>query len=194
MPGRVIVAHLGNGASICALKSGRSIDSSMSFTALDGLPMGTRPGQLDPGVLLHLIATKGWDAKRLERFLYLECGLKGLSGLSNDMRDLLASHAPAARVAVDYFVYRVVREAGALACALGGLDGVVFTAGIGERSAEIRARVCKGLAWFGLELDEQRNQRHGPEITRPDSRISAWTIPTDEERMIARHTRRVLNL
>ncbi|HKF60923.1 MAG TPA: acetate/propionate family kinase [Dongiaceae bacterium] len=192
--GRVIVAHLGNGASICALKSGQSIDSSMSFTALDGLPMGTRPGQLDPGVLLHLIATKGWDAKRLEQFLYHECGLKGLSGLSNDMRDLLASDTPAARLAVDYFVYRVVREAGALAAALGGLDGIVFTAGIGERSAEIRARVCAGLAWLGLELDGARNQRHGPEITKSGSRVSAWTIPTDEERMIARHTRQVLNL
>ena len=192
--GRVIVAHLGNGASICALKSGQSIDSSMSFTALDGLPMGTRPGQLDPGVLLHLIATKGWDAKRLEQFLYHECGLKGLSGLSNDMRDLLASDTPAARLAVDYFVYRVVREAGALAAALGGLDGIVFTAGIGERSAEIRARVCAGLAWLGLELDGARNQRHGLEITKSGSRVSAWTIPTDEERMIARHTRQVLNL
>ena len=192
--GRVIVAHLGNGASICALKSGQSIDSSMSFTALDGLPMGTRPGQLDPGVLLHLIATKGWDAKRLEQFLYHECGLKGLSGLSNDMRDLLASDTPTARLAVDYFVYRVVREAGALAAALGGLDGIVFTAGIGERSAEIRARVCAGLAWLGLELDGVRNQRHGPEITKSGSRVSAWAIPTDEERMIARHTRRVLNL
>jgi acetate kinase len=192
--GRVIVAHLGNGASICALNSGQSVDSSMSFTALDGLPMGTRPGQLDPGVLLHLVATKGWDAERLEHFLYHECGLKGLSGLSNDMRDLLASDTPAARLAVDYFVYRVVREAGALAAALGGLDGIVFTAGIGERSAEIRARVCKGLAWLGLEFDEERNQRHGPEITRSGSRISAWTIPTDEERMIARHTRQVLNL
>src|SRR5215472_11873536 len=192
--GRVIVAHLGNGASICALKSGQSIDSSMSFTALDGLPMGTRPGQLDPGVLLHLIATKGWDTKRLEQFLYHECGLKGLSGLSNDMRDLLASDTPAARLAVDYFVYRVVREAGALAAALGGLDGIVFTAGIGERSAEIRARVCAGLAWLGLELDGARNQRHGPEITKSGSRVSAWTIPTDEERMIARHTRQVLNL
>jgi acetate kinase len=192
--GRAIVAHLGNGASICALKAGRSIDSSMSFTALDGLPMGTRPGQLDPGVLLHLVATKGWDAPRLERFLYHECGLKGLSGLSNDMRDLLAAGTTAARLAVDYFVYRIVREAGALAAALGGLDGLVFTAGIGEHSPEIRARVCAGLAWLGLELDEARNRGHGPEITRPGSRVSAWAIPTDEERMIARHTRRVLSL
>jgi acetate kinase len=156
--------------------------------------MGTRPGQLDPGVLLHLIATMGWDAKRLEHFLYHECGLKGLSGLSNDMRDLLASNTSAARLAVDYFVYRVVREVGALAAALGGLDGVVFTAGIGERSAEIRARVCAGLAWLGIELDEARNQRHGPEISKSGSRVSAWSIPTDEERMIARHTRQVLSL
>lgn len=192
--GRVIVAHLGNGASICALKAGRSIDSSMSFTALDGLPMGTRPGQIDPGVLLHLIATKRWDAPRLERFLYHECGLKGLSGASNDMRDLLASDKPAARLAVDYFVYRIIRETGALAAALGGLDGLVFTAGIGERSPEIRARVSTGLAWLGLDLDEGLNRGPGPEITKPGSRVSAWAIPTDEERMIARHTRNVLDL
>jgi acetate kinase len=190
--GRVIVAHLGNGASMCALKAGKSIDSTMAFTALDGLPMGTRAGQLDPGVLLYLVK-KGWDAARLERFLYYECGLKGLSGVSNDMRDLLAADTPAARLAVDYFVYRIVREAGALAAVLGGLDGIVFTAGIGERSAEIRARVSAGLAWLGLDLDESANSRHGPEITRPGSRIQAWAIPTDEERMIALHTRKLLN-
>ena len=190
--GRVIVAHLGNGASMCALKAGRSIDSTMAFTALDGLPMGTRAGQLDPGVLLYLVK-KGWDAARLERFLYYECGLKGLSGVSNDMRDLLAADTPAARLAVDYFVYRIIREAGALAAVLGGLDGIVFTAGIGERSAEIRARVSAGLAWLGLDLDESANSRHGPEITRPGSRIQAWAIPTDEERMIALHTRKLLN-
>ena len=155
--GRVIVAHLGNGASMCALKAGRSIDSTMAFTALDGLPMGTRAGQLDPGVLLYLVK-KGWDAARLERFLYYECGLKGLSGVSNDMRDLLAADTPAARLAVDYFVYRIIREAGALAAVLGGLDGIVFTAGIGERSAEIRARVSAGLAWLGLDLDESGEQ------------------------------------
>ncbi len=190
--GRVIVAHLGNGASMCALKAGRSIDSTMAFTALDGLPMGTRAGQLDPGVLLYLVK-KGWDAARLERFLYYECGLKGLSGVSNDMRDLLAADTPAARLAVDYFVYRIIREAGALAAVLGGLDGIVFTAGIGERSAEIRARVSSGLAWLGLDLDKSANSRHGPEITRPGSRIQAWAIPTDEERMIALHTRKLLN-
>ena len=190
--GRVIVAHLGNGASMCALKAGRSIDSTMAFTALDGLPMGTRAGQLDPGVLLYLVAQKGWDAARLERFLYYECGLKGLSGLSNDMRDLLAADTPAARLAVDYFVYRIIREAGGLAAILGGLDGIVFTAGIGERSAEIRSRVCAGLAWLGLDLDELANSRHGPGITRPGSRVQAWAIPTDEERMIALHTCKVL--
>ncbi len=190
--GRVIVAHLGNGASICALKAGRSIDSTMAFTALDGLPMGTRAGQLDPGVLLYLVR-KGWDAARLERFLYHECGLKGLSGLSNDMRDLLAADAPAARLAVDYFVYRIIREAGGLAAVLGGLDGIVFTAGIGERSAEIRSRVSAGLAWLGLDLDESANSRHGPEITKPGSRVNAWVIPTDEERMIAHHTRKLLD-
>jgi acetate kinase len=190
--GRVIVAHLGNGASICALKAGRSIDSTMAFTALDGLPMGTRAGQLDPGVLLYLVR-KGWDAARLERFLYHECGLKGLSGLSNDMRDLLAADAPAARLAVDYFVYRIIREAGGLTAVLGGLDGIVFTAGIGERSAEIRSRVSAGLAWLGLDLDESANSRHGPEITKAGSRVQAWVIPTDEERMIARHTRKLLD-
>ena len=187
----MIVAHLGNGASMCALKAGRSIDSTMAFTALDGLPMGTRAGQLDPGVLLYLVK-KGWDAARLERFLYYECGLKGLSGLSNDMRDLLAADTPAARLAVDYFVYRIIREAGGLAAVLGGLDGIVFTAGIGERSAEIRSRVSAGLAWLGLDLDESANSRHGPEITKPGSRVQAWAIPTDEERMIALHTRKLL--
>ena len=190
--GRVIVAHLGSGASMCALKAGRSIDSTMAFTALDGLPMGTRAGQLDPGVLLYLVK-KGWDAARLERFLYYECGLKGLSGVSNDMRDLLAADTPAARLAVDYFVYRIIREAGALTAVLGGLDGIVFTAGIGERSAEIRARVSAGLGWLGLDLDESANSRHGPEITRPGSRIQAWALPTEEERMIALHTRKLLN-
>ena len=160
--GRVIVAHLGNGASMCALKAGRSIDSTMAFTALDGLPMGTRAGQLDPGVLLYLVK-KGWDAARLERFLYYECGLKGLSGVSNDMRDLLAADTPAARLAVDYFVYRIIREAGALAAVLGGLDGIVFTAGIGERSAEIRARVSSraGLAGVGSRRIGEQPPRAG---------------------------------
>jgi acetate kinase len=191
--GRVVVAHLGSGASMCAVKAGRSIDSTMGLTALDGLPMGTRIGQIDPGVLLYLLNAKGWDAARLERFLYQECGLKGLSGISNDLRDLLASEAPLARIAVDYFVYRIVREAGALASAMGGIDGVVFTAGIGENAAPVRSRVCQGLAWLGLELDEVANGRHGPRISTAESRISAWVIPTDEERMIARHTHQIRN-
>jgi acetate kinase len=186
--GRVVVAHLGSGASMCAIESGRSIDSTMGFTALDGLPMGTRPGQIDPGVLLYLLNANGWDTARLERFLYLECGLKGLSGVSNDMRDLLASNAPLARLAVDYFVYRVLREAGALASTMGGIDGFIFTGGIGENAAPVRSRISRGLAWLGLELDDDANSRHGPCISRPGARVSAWVIPTDEERMIARHT------
>ncbi len=190
--GRVVVAHLGSGASMCAIRAGRSVDSTMGFTALDGLPMGTRSGQIDPGVLLYLIQEKGFDGTRLERFLYHDCGLKGLSSLSNDMRDLLASDSPGARLAVDYFVYRIIREAGALAAAMGGIDGIVFTAGIGEKAAVIRQRVCEGLAWLGLEFDEDANLDHGPAISTPGSRLQAWVIPTDEERMIARHTRQIL--
>jgi acetate kinase len=186
--GRVVVAHLGSGASMCAVEAGRSIDSTMGFTALDGLPMGTRSGQIDPGVLLYLLSMKNWDAARLEQFLYQECGLKGLSGVSNDMRDLLASEAPLAKIAVDYFVYRILRETGALAAAMGGIDGFVFTGGIGENAAPIRTRVCQGLAWLGLEFDEGANTRHGPRISTAESRLSAWVIPTDEERMIAGHT------
>ena len=186
--GRVVVAHLGSGASMCGIAAGRSIDSTMGFTPLDGVPMGTRCGQIDPGVLLYLLTTRGWDPARLGHFLYQECGLKGLSGVSNDMRDLLASDAPLAKLAVDYFVYRILREAGALAAAMGGIDGFVFTGGIGENAAPVRARVCQGLAWLGLELDESTNGRHGPRISTAGSRLSAWVVPTDEERMIARHT------
>jgi acetate kinase len=188
---RVVVAHLGSGASMCAMASGRSVDSTMGFTALDGLPMGTRPGQIDPGVLLYLMNANGWDAARLERFLYLECGLKGLSGVSNDMRDLLASNAPLARLAVDYFVYRILHETGALASVMGGIDGFVFTGGIGENASLVRSRVCRGLAWLGLDFDDGANARHGPCISTPGSRVSAWVIPTDEERMIARHAHEV---
>ena len=159
--GRVVVCHLGSGASMCAIHAGRSVDSTMGFTAVDGLPMGTRTGQLDPGVVLYLLQSKGWDAERVERFLYHEGGLKGLSGVSNDMRDLLASEAPGAKLAVDYFVHRVVRETGALAAAMGGIDGLVFTAGIGERSPEIRARVVGRLGWLGAELDAAANAAHG---------------------------------
>ena len=164
--GRVVVAHLGSGASMCAIKGGRSIDSTMGFTALDGLPMGTRSGQIDPGVLLYLLNRNGWDATRLEQFLYQECGLKGLSGVSNDMRDLLASEAPLAMLAVEYFVYRILLETGALAAAMGGIDGFVFTGGIGENAAPVRSRVCRGLAWLGIEFDDEANVRGGPCISR----------------------------
>jgi acetate kinase len=186
--GRVVVAHLGSGASMCALAGGRSVDSSMGFTALDGLPMGTRSGSLDPGVILWLQQQKGWDADRVEHFLYEECGLKGLSGVSNDMRTLLASEVPLAKLAVEYFVYHVAKTAGSLAASMGGIDGMVFTAGIGERSPEIRERVLRRLGWLGFALDEAANQAAGPRLTRPDSLRPAYVIPTDEEIVIARHT------
>jgi acetate kinase len=173
---------------MCALQAGRSVDSTMGFTALDGLPMGTRPGQLDPGVILYLLQSRGWDAERIERFLYHECGLKGLSGVSNDMRDLLASEAAGARLAVGYFVHRVVRETGALAAAMGGIDGLVFTAGIGERSSEIRARVVERLGWLGAELDSAANAAQGATISTSKSRLKVLVAPTNEELMIARHT------
>jgi acetate kinase len=190
--GRVIVLHLGSGASMCALEAGRSVDSTMGFTALDGLPMGTRPGQLDPGVVLHMMTTLGMDARQIERILYHESGLKGLSGISNDMRDLEASDAPAAKLAIDYFVYRIAKEAGALAAALGGVDGLVFTAGIGENSARIRARVCARCAWLGVELDPAANEAKASRITTPTSRVPAFVVPTNEELMIARHTLRLV--
>jgi acetate kinase len=189
--GSVVVAHLGSGASMCAIKCGRSVDSTMAFTGLDGLPMGTRCGQIDPGVLLYLVSEKSSGAKELERFLYHEAGLRGLSGISNDVRDLLASEDPRARFALDYFVYRVTRELGALAAAMQGIDAVVLTAGISENSPEMRARICKGAEWLGLKLDEAANRARGPRISMPDSKVSAWVIPTDEEKMIAQHTLKV---
>jgi len=192
--GRVVVAHLGSGASLCGIKGGRSIDSTMGFTAVDGLPMGTRTGQLDPGVVLYLMQERRLSAKDIETLLYKKSGLLGISGVSNDMRDLLESKAPRARLAVDYFVFRVARETAALASALGGIDGVVFTAGIGERSVEIRRRVCEGLAWLGVELDAAANERGGPRISRAGSRGSARVVPTHEELMIARHARELLGL
>ncbi len=191
--GRVVVAHLGSGASMCAIKGGRSIESTMGFSALDGLAMGTRCGSLDPGVPLYLIAEKGYDVPALERLFYRESGLLGLSGISNDMRDLEASEDPRAKLAQDFFVYRINRELGALAAALGGLDAVVFTAGIGERSPGIRARVCGDAAWLGVELDHAANEAGGPRISTSESAVSAWVIPTDEEKMIALHTQRLLN-
>lgn len=186
--GRVVACHLGSGASMCAIQAGRSVDSTMGFTAVDGLPMGTRTGQLDPGVVLYLLQDKGFDAKRIERFLYNEGGLKGLSGISNDVRDLLASDTAGARLALDYFVYRIVREAGGLAAAMGGLDGIVFTAGIGEHSPEIRGRVIERLAWLGLELDGEANAASERLISTASSRVRAYIVRTNEELMIARHT------
>ena len=185
---RVIVAHLGSGASMCALSAGRSVESTMGFTALDGLPMGTRPGQTDPGVILYLVAQKGMSAAAVEKLLYHECGLKALSGISNDVRELDASADPRAGFALDYFAYRVGLNAGMLAAALDGLDGFVFTAGIGENSPSMRARIAKKLAWLGIELDPSANAAGGPLISRPDSRVPVYVIPTDEELMIARHT------
>jgi acetate kinase len=190
--GRVVVAHLGSGASMCAIAAGASVDSTMGFTALDGLPMGTRCGALDPGVVLYLGRAHGMDADAIERMLYHDCGLKGVSGISNDMRDLLASDDPRAAQAIDLFVWRICRELGALAAALDGLDGLVFTAGIGERSPEIRARVCARAAWLGIELDEAANRAGGPRISTAGSRVAVYAIPTDEEQMIARHTLAVL--
>ncbi len=186
--GRVIVAHLGSGASMCALKGGRSIESTMGFTALDGLPMGTRPGQIDPGVVLYLLTEKGMSASNAQNFLYRDCGLKGLSGISNDMRELEASEDPKARLAVEYFVYRIGLNAGMLAAALQGLDAFVFTAGIGENSVRIRARIADQLGWLGVTLDDAENSRHARLISRSGSRIPVYVLPTDEELMIAQHT------
>jgi acetate kinase len=186
--GRVIVAHLGSGASMCALANGRSVESTMGFTALDGLPMGTRPGQIDPGVLLYLIAQKGMSVKEVEDLLYRQSGLKGLSGISNDMRELEASASPAAALAIDYFVYRIALNAGMLAAALNGFDAFIFTAGIGENSASIRARVAEKLAWLGVDFDAAANKTRGPLISKPHSKVAVYVIGTDEELMIARHT------
>ncbi len=200
--GRTIVAHLGNGASMCAMKGCRSVATTMGFTALDGLPMGTRCGAIDPGVLLHLIDQHKLDARGLEHVLYHESGLLGVSGISSDMRTLLASSDSAASEAIELFVYRIGREIGSLAAALGGLDALVFTGGIGENAAPIRARVCREAAWLGLELDEAANAEaandeaahaeRGPRISRLGSRVAAWVVPTNEELIVALHTRRLL--
>jgi len=190
--GRTVVAHLGNGASMCALNCGHSIATTMGFSALDGLPMGTRCGSLDPGVLLYLIDRHQFDVHQLEELLYKRSGLLGVSGISSDMRTLLSSRDPRAAEAVDLFVYRIGRELGSLAAALGGLDAVVFTGGIGENAAAIRQRVCHDAAWLGVKLDEAANQTTGPCITRRDSRVSAWVVPTNEELMIAQHTQHLL--
>lgn len=186
--GRVIAAHLGNGASLCALHNGKSVDSTMGFSVLDGIPMGTRPGAIDPGVLLYLASQRGMSPAALEKLLYRESGLLGLSGVSSDMRTLLESSDPNAQLAVDYFVHHVAKEIGALAAVLGGLDGLVFTAGIGENSAEIRARIVNACGWLGMTLDADANRRGESCITAAESAVSAWVVPTNEELMIARHT------
>jgi len=190
--GKTVVLHLGNGSSMCALDGGRSIASTMGFTAVDGLPMGTRCGAIDPGVLLYLMDERGMDARAIEKLIYQQSGLLGVSGLSSDMRTLLASDAPRARLAVDLYVYRIRREMGSLAAALGGVDAIVFTAGIGENSAELRTRVLQDTAWLGVKSNTRANAKGGPRISAARSRVSAWAIPTNEELMIARHTRRLL--
>lgn len=185
---RVVVAHLGSGASMCAMRNRRSVATTMGFTALDGLPMSRRCGNLDPGVVLYLMQQKGMTADEVSHLLYQESGLYGVSGgASDDMRELLASAHPAAREAIELFAYRIGRELGSLAAALGGLDALVFTAGIGEHAADIRRSVCESAAWLGVELDEAANAAGATRITRPGSRVSAWVIPTDEDLMIARH-------
>jgi acetate kinase len=190
---KLIVAHLGNGASLSAIDRGRSIATTMSFTALDGLPMGTRSGSLDPGVILYLLQHEGLEAADIQDLLYDRSGLLGVSGLSSDMRVLLASDLPAARDAVDLFVYRIGRELGSLVAALGGLDALIFTAGIGEHAQAVRARVCRDASWLGIALDEDANAHDGPCISKLASTASAWVIPTDENLMIAKHTRRILD-
>ncbi|HEX5043397.1 MAG TPA: acetate/propionate family kinase [Candidatus Polarisedimenticolaceae bacterium] len=192
--GRVVVAHLGSGASLCALRGGKSVDSTLGFTALDGLCMGTRPGSLDPGAVLYLFQALGKTAAEVETILYKKSGLLGLSGISNDMRDLEASADPAARLAVDYFVYQAAKHLGALAAVLGGLEGLVFTAGIGEHSAEIRRRICEASSWLGVRLEASANARHGPRISAQGSPVPVFVIPTNEELMIARHTGSLLGI
>ena len=190
--GRTVVLHLGNGASMCALEAGKSVASTMGFTAVDGLPMGTRCGAIDPGVVLYLMDERKMDARAIEKLIYSQSGLLGVSGVSSDMRVLLESPEPRAKLAVDLFLYRIGRELGSLAAALGGLDAIAFTAGIGEHAALIRERVCRQAAWLGVELDPQANAQRGPRISTAASRTSAWVIPTNEELMIARHTRDLL--
>jgi acetate kinase len=191
--GRSVVLHLGNGASMCAIQGGNSVSSTMGFTAVDGLPMGTRCGNLDPGVILYMIDELKMDTRAIEKLLYQQSGLLGVSGVSSDMRTLLDSTEPKAKFAVDLFVYRIGRELGSLAAALGGLDALVFTGGIGEHAVPIRERVCQAAAWLGIDLDPLANTAGGPRISTAGSRISVWVIPTNEELMIARHTRSILS-
>ena len=192
--GRVVVAHLGNGASMCAMANGRSVASTMGFTALDGLVMGTRTGTIDPGVLLWLMDERGMGARDLERLLYHRSGLLGVSGISSDMRTLLASDDPRAKLAVELFCYRAGRELGSLVATLGGLDALVFTGGIGEHAAPIRAAIVRGAGWLGLALDEAANAAGKRRITADTSKVPAYVVPTDEELMIARHVRSVMGI
>ncbi len=190
--GKTVVLHLGNGSSMCAISRGKSVASTMGFTAMEGLPMGTRCGSLDPGVILFLLEQRKMDVRAIEKMLYNESGLLGVSGVSSDVRVLLESKEPGAKLALDLYVYRIGREVGSLAAALGGLDALVFTAGIGENAVTIRERVCRDAAWLGVELDPVANAKGGPCITTRRSRVTGWVIPTNEELMIARHTADVL--
>ena len=190
--GRVVVAHLGNGASMCAMRGGKSVATTMGFTAADGLPMGTRCGSLDPGVIIYLMDELKMDARKIEDLIYRQSGLLGVSGVSSDMRTLLKSTQPSAQFAVDLFVYRMGRELGSLAAAVGGLDALVFTGGIGEHAGLIRERVCRDARWLGVELDDTANNGGGPRISTEASPVSVWAIPANEELMIARHTWRLV--
>ena len=191
---KIIVAHLGSGASLCALHDGQSVDTTMGFTAIDGLCMGTRPGSMDAGVVLYLFQNRGMSPQEVETILYKKAGLIGISGISNDMRDLLGREEPEAKLAVDYFIYRAAKEIGALTAVLGGVDAIVFTAGIGENSPEIRRRICEASAWLGIQLDPQKNNKKATRISTAESKVSVWVIPTNEELMIARHTGDLLGL
>jgi acetate kinase len=190
-PSRLVIAHLGNGASMAAIRDGKCVATTMGFSTLDGLVMGTRPGAIDPGVLLHLLRD-GMSREELERLLYHESGVKGVSGLTADMKTLLESSDPKAKLAIDLYCYRIARELGSLAAALGGLDALVFTGGVGENAAAVRARVCADAAWLGLQLDDDANRRGGPRISTATSTVAAWIVPTDEELTIARHTQGLL--
>ena len=190
--GRSVVLHLGNGANMCAIEAGRSLASTMGFTAVEGLPMGTRSGSLDPGVILYLMDQQGMDARAIEKLIYNNSGLLGVSGISSDMRTLLSSEAPQAKLAVDLFVYRIHRELGSLAAPMGGLDAIVFTAGMGENAPEIRSRVCRDATWLGVDIDEAANTAGRGCISTGASRVAVWVIPTNEELMIARHTLQLL--
>ena len=190
--GKCIVLHLGNGASMCAMEAGESVATTMGFTAVDGLPMGTRCGAIDPGVLLYLMDQRGMNSRSIEKLIYNESGLLGVSGISSDMRTLLNSEHPRAKLAVDLFVYRIRRELGSLAASLGGLDAIVFTGGIGENSAVLRDRVCREASWLGVELNSAANSAGGPGISTSQSKVRVWVLPTNEELMIAQHTARLL--